>query len=89
MNCSYPVVQARPATFDRHSGKLLDFTLPSEGAVPGGWFMQMDPKVARDIRRGKIKFDSVVNRDRHEGGLRKGKGVAGSRTQVTLGWHVS
>ncbi len=80
-----PCGAARPATFDRHTGKLLDFTLPSEGGVPGGWFMQMDPKVARDIRRGKIKFDSVVNRDQHEGGLRKGKGVAGSRTQVTLG----
>jgi len=80
-----PCGAARPATFDRHTGKLLDFTLPSEGTVPGGWFMRLDPKVARDIRRGKIEFDSVVNRDRHEGGLRTGKGVAGSRTQVTLG----
>jgi hypothetical protein len=80
-----PCGAARPATFDRHSGELLDFTLPSEGTVPGGWFMRLDPKLARDIRRGKIEFDSVVNRDRHEGGLRTGKGVAGSRTQVTLG----
>jgi hypothetical protein len=80
-----PCGAARPATFDRHSGELLDFTLPSEGTVPGGWFMRMDPKLARDIRRGKIEFDSVVNRDLHEGGLRTGKGVAGSRTQVTLG----
>ena len=79
-----PCGAGRPATFDRQSGELLDFTLPSEGAVPGGWFMRMDPKVARDIRRGKIEFDSVVNRDLHEGGLREGKGVAGSRTQVTL-----
>jgi len=80
-----PCGAARPATFDRHSGKLLDFTLPNEGTVPGGWFMRMDPKLARDIRRGKIEFDSVVNRDLHEGGLRTGKGVAGARTQVTLG----
>ena len=84
INCSFPCGAGRPATFDRQSGELLDFTLPSEGAVPGGWFMRMDPKVARDIRRGKIEFDSVVNRDLHEGGLREGKGVAGSRTQVTL-----
>jgi hypothetical protein len=80
-----PCGAARPATFDRHSGELLDFTLPSEGTVPGGWFMRMDPKLVRDIRRGKITYDSVVNRDLHEGGLRTGKGVAGSRTQVTLG----
>ena len=80
-----PCGAGRPATLDRHSGELLDFTLPSEGRVPGGWFMRMDPALARDIRRGKIEFDSVVNRDRHEGGLRTGKGVAGSRTQVTLG----
>jgi len=80
-----PCGAARPATFDRRSGELLEFTLPSEGTVPGGWFMRMDPKVARDIRRGKIEFDSVVNRDLHEGGPRTGKGVAGSRTQVTLG----
>ena len=80
-----PCGAARPATFDRHSGELLDFTLPSEGTVPGGWFMRMDPQLARDVRHGKIEFDSVVNRDLHEGGLRTGKGVAGLRTQVTLG----
>lgn len=80
-----PCGAAQPATFNRHSGELLDFTLPSEGTIPGGWFMRMDPQLARDIRRGKIEFDSVVNRDQHEGGLRTGKGVAGSRTQVTLG----
>jgi len=79
-----PCGAARPATFDRHSGELLDFALPSEGRVPGGWFMRLEPDVARDIRRGKIKFDSVVNRDMHEGGLTKGKGIAGSRTKVTL-----
>ena len=80
-----PCGAARPATFNRHSGELLDFTLPSEGTVPGGWFMRMAPELSRDIRRGRIEFDSVVNRDRHEGGLRTGKGVEGSRTQVTLG----
>ncbi|MCP4173673.1 MAG: PQQ-binding-like beta-propeller repeat protein [Fuerstiella sp.] len=80
-----PCGAARPATFNRHSGELLDFTLPTEGTVPGGWFVRMDPQLARDIRRGKIEFDSVVNRDQHEGGLRTGKGVAGSRTQVMLG----
>ena len=83
-----PCGAAQPATFDRHSGELLNFTLPSEGTVPGGWFMRMDPQLARDIRRGKIEFDSVVNRDQHEGGLRTGKGVAGSRTQVTLAGTV-
>ncbi len=80
-----PCGAARPATFDRHSGELIDFTLPSEGSFPGGWFMQLAPEVARDIRRGKIEFDSVVNRDLHEGGSRTGEGVAGSRTQVRLG----
>ncbi len=76
-----PCGAARPATFDRRSGELLDFKLPSEGTVPGGWFMRMDPELARDIRRGKIDFDSVVNRDQHEGGLRTGKGVTGARTR--------
>jgi len=80
-----PCGAARPATFDRQSGKLLDFTLPSEGRLPGGWFMRVDTQLARDIRRGKVKFDSVVNRDQHEGGLRTGKGDAEARTQVTLG----
>ena len=80
-----PCGAAQPATFNRHSGALLDFTLPSEGTVPGGWFMQIDLPLARDIRRGKVQFDSVVNRDQHEGGRRTGKGVDGSRTQISLG----
>lgn len=80
-----PCGAARPATFDRHSGELLEFSLPSEGSVPGGWFMRTDSQLARDIRRGRVQFDSEVNRDLHEGGLRTGDGDAGSRTQVSLG----
>ena len=80
-----PCGAGRPATFDRQSGELLDFKLPSEGTIPGGWFMRMEPTVARDIRRGKIEFDSFVNRDEHEGGNRTGEGIAGSRRKITLG----
>lgn len=79
-----PCGAAKPATFNRHTGDLVEFTLPSEGRLPGGWFMQLDPQVARDLRRGKVQFDSVVNRDLHEGGPNIGKGVDGSRTQITL-----
>lgn len=80
-----PCGAGRPATFNRKDGKLIEFTLPSEGRLPGGWFMQLDPEVARDLRRGKVQFDSVINRDIHEGGPNVGKGVDGSRTQITLG----
>ena len=80
-----PCGAGRPATLDRHTGKLLDFSLPTEGRLPGGWFMHLEPEVARDLRRGKVEFDSVINRDLHEGGIHIGKGVDGASTQITLG----
>ena len=80
-----PCGAGRPATLDLMTGELLDFSLPSEGRLPGGWFMRTDSQLARDIRRGKVEFDSVVNREMHEGGLNTGKGTAGARTEVTLG----
>ena len=79
-----PCGTARPATFNRHSGELIDFSLPGEGRLPGGWFMMADPQEARDIRRGKIRFDSAINRDRHEDKEYTGNGTAGVRARIVL-----
>jgi len=79
-----PCGTARPATFNRHTGELIDFSLPGEGRFPGGWFMATDPRQAQDARRSKIRFDSDINRDRHEGKEHTGNGVPGVRSRVTL-----
>jgi outer membrane protein assembly factor BamB len=80
-----PCGSARPATFNRHTGELINFTLPGEGRAPGGWFMMADTQDAKDIRRGKVQFDKAVNSELHEGGVYTGDGVPGLRTQITLG----
>jgi len=80
-----PCGTARPATFNRHTGELIDFSLPGKGRFPGGWFMMSDTQQARDIRRGKVRFDSLINRQRHEDKQHTGDGVPGIRTRITLG----
>lgn len=80
-----PCGTARPATLNRQTGKLINFSLPGEGRMPGGWFMWADTQEARDIRRGKIRFDSHINRERHEDKEQLGKGVPGAKTRITLG----
>jgi len=80
-----PCGTARPASFDRSTGKIIDFSLPGEGRSPGGWFAAADKQQAQDIRRGKILFDSGINRDRHEDKESAGDGVPGIRSRVQLG----
>ena len=76
-----PCSTAYPARLNRETGELIEFALPSPGRFPGGWFASIDPESARAIRRGKLTFDDVVNRQQHEDKLNKGDGVSGvSRT---------
>jgi outer membrane protein assembly factor BamB len=76
-----PCSTAYPARLNRETGELIEFALPSPGRFPGGWFAAMDPESARAVRRGKLTFDDVVNRQQHEDKLNKGDGVTGiSRT---------
>ena len=80
-----PCGTARPAIFDRHTGTLKSFSLPGEGRFPGGWFMSLSAEEVRDVRRGKIVFDSEVNRELHEDKLHVGLGSPGIRSRVSIG----
>ncbi len=76
-----PCSTAYPALLNRKTGELVEFELPGPGRFPGGWFAAIDTTTARAIRRGKIAFDDVINRQQHEDKVYKGYGVAGiSRT---------
>jgi len=79
-----PCGTARPARFDRQTGAIIDFSLPGEGRSPGGWFAAANTQQAQDIRRGKIVFDSRINRDRHEDKEWAGDGIPGVRSRVEL-----
>ena len=72
-----PCSTAYPARLNRKTGELIEFQLPSPGRFPGGWFAALDPKTARDIRRGRLTFDDVVNRQQHEDKEHKGHGDTG------------
>ena len=72
-----PCSTAYPARLNRKTGELIEFKLPSPGRFPGGWFAALDPKTARDIRRGRLTFDDVVNRQQHEDKEHKGHGDSG------------
>ncbi len=80
-----PCGTARPAVFDRHTGALQSFSLPGEGRFPGGWFMALDTKEARDVRRGEVVTDSEINRERHEDTWHVGSGTPGVRSRISLG----
>ncbi|MCP4174242.1 MAG: PQQ-binding-like beta-propeller repeat protein [Fuerstiella sp.] len=76
-----PCSTAYPAVLNRLTGKLVKFELPGPGRFPGGWFAAIDETSALAIRRGKLTFDDVVNRQLHEDKVHKGHGVTGiSRT---------
>ena len=78
-----PCSTAYPATLDRRTGKLLEFELPTPGRFPGGWFAALDPKTSLDIRRGRVKFDDVVNQQLHEDKVHKGHGDTGISRVIT------
>ena len=81
-----PCSTAYPARLNRHTGELVEFELPTPGRLPGGWFAALDAKTGRDIRRGKLTFDDVVNRQQHEDKEHKGRGATGvSRVLRTAG----
>lgn len=82
-----PCSAARPARFNRHTGKLIFFEPPSAGRQPGGWFAslhKLDPDKARAIRRGELTYDSVVTGDQHEDRKMRGEGEIGIRSQITV-----
>jgi outer membrane protein assembly factor BamB len=72
-----PCSTAYPALLNRKTGELVEFELPGPGRFPGGWFAAIDTTTARAIRRGKIAFDDVINRQQHEDKVHKGYGVSG------------
>ena len=81
-----PCSTAYPARLNRNTGELIDFQLPTPGRFPGGWFAALDPKTGRDVRRGRLSFDDVVNRQHHEDKEHKGSGKSGiSRVLRTAG----
>ncbi len=83
-----PCGTARPAVLNRHTGALKSFSLPGEGRLPGGWFMTLDTQEARDVRRGKVAFDSEVNRERHEDTMHIGAGSPGIRSRISVNGRV-
>lgn len=81
-----PCSTAFPARLNRRDGSLIEFQLPAPGRLPGGWFSQLDPDTARALRRGKITFDDVVNRQEHEDKEHKAPGgVTGLSRQIRAG----
>ena len=80
-----PCGTARPAIFDRHTGDLKSFSLPGEPRLPGSWFMALNTEESRDARRGKVVFDSQINRDLHEDKLYVGIGEPGTSSRVSIG----
>ncbi len=80
-----PCSTAYPALLNRHTGALVDFELPGPGRFPGGWFAAIDETSARAIRRGKITFDDLINRQQHEDKIYKGDGVPGISRKIHIG----
>ena len=80
-----PCSTAYPAVLNRHTGKVVEFELPGPGRFPGGWFAAIDETSARAIRRGKITFDDVVNRQLHEDKVHTGDGVSGISRTIRVG----
>ena len=83
-----PCSAAFPARFDLVTGELKEFSLPGFSRIPGGWFAMADSKEARDKRRGKIVYDSSVNKEEHEDKMKTGPGSAGVARRVELGGRV-
>lgn len=80
-----PCSTAYPARLNRDTGELIEFQLPAPGRFPGGWFAALDPKTARDIRRGRLTFDDVVNRQQHEDKEHRGDGDSGISRLIRAG----
>lgn len=83
-----PCSTAYPARLNRKTGKLIEFKLPTDGGFPGGWFAALDPDTAKAIRRGKLRFDKVVNSQRHEDKIREGLGKKSISREIHAGDRV-
>jgi len=79
-----PCGTAYPARFDLATGRRTEFSLPTRSRYPGGWFAAIDREGGKAARRGRVQFDSDVNRETHEDNLRKGTGTPGLRRRITL-----
>ncbi len=78
-----PCGSALPATFDRKTGALKDFSLPKDGRVPGGWYVVAEPDSKSAFRKvARYKLDQDVTRDRHEDQIWVGPGQPGLRSQI-------
>lgn len=80
-----PCSTAYPARLNRMTGELIQFELPAPGRLPGGWFATLDPKTSKEIRRGKLTFDDLVNQQQHEDKLNKGLGDSGISRMIHAG----
>jgi len=80
-----PCSTAYPARLRLADGELIEFELPAPGRLPGGWFAALDDKTSRDIRRGKLTFDSVINKQLHEDKVNIGIGEAGISQVIKAG----
>lgn len=80
-----PCGSAVPGRLDLQTGKLIAFELPKPGRLPGGWFAAADPEAAKERRRGKILYDSDVNREKHEDKVQQSEGIPGLQSTVKVG----
>ena len=79
-----PCSAAYPATLDRQTGKTIKFTLPRQSRLPGGYFAALAATDKRDLRRGKVTLDQLVNRQRHEDDWRTGAPDKGLSRRIEL-----
>ncbi len=77
-----PCGAAYPAKFNLKTGALEHFELPAISRSPGGWFAGTDKEKDRLRRRGKLAFDTDVNRQEHEDKLKLGLGIPGLRSRL-------
>jgi hypothetical protein len=80
-----PCSAAYPARLDRATGETVDFELPAQSRLPGGWFAATDKETAKKIRRGEIVLDGLVSRQEHEDRKMKGASESGSSRQIHFG----
>jgi len=79
-----PCSAAYPAKLDRRTGETIEFSLPRQTRTPGGYFAALDPTDKRDLRRGKVTLDQLINREEHEDRWRTGATEDGLSRRITL-----
>ncbi len=79
-----PCSAAYPAKLNRRTGETIDFKLPRQSRLPGGYFAAVSPTDKRDLRRGKVTLDQLINREQHEDDWRTGTTDKGLSRRITL-----